>query len=182
MDTGRRRQFLRHLRWVWESARHRLAPASAQAIARLRQEGRLQVHAARVLKVDGRGPLEVTVRDRRSQHTHILAADRVVQATGLDTAVAYTEHTLLSRLLRDGLAMPDALQLGIAAHPGGQLLNAHGEPQVGLYAIGSLLRGNLWECSAMPEIRAAAHQLAIRLAASGSMEGRVDARAVEAQR
>jgi uncharacterized NAD(P)/FAD-binding protein YdhS len=182
MDMARRRQFMRHLRWLWEAARHRLAPASAQAIARLRQDGRLQVHAARVLKVDGHGPLEVTVRDRASQRVHALAADRVVQATGLDTAVAYTEHALLSRLLRDGLAVADALQLGVAAHPGGQLLNARGEPQAGLYAIGSLLRGNLWECSAMPEIRAAAQQLAMRLAATGSMEGQVELRALEGQR
>lgn len=180
MDMARRRQFLRHLRWLWEAARHRLAPASAQAIAQLREQGRLQVHAARVLKVDGHGPLEVTVRDRATQRVHTLGADRVVQATGLDTAVAYTEHTLLSRLLRDGLAMPDALQLGVAAHPGGQLLNARGEPQVGLYAIGSLLRGNLWECSAIPEIRAAAHQLATRLAASGNVE--LDTRPLELQR
>lgn len=166
LDLARRRQFLRHLRWLWEAARHRVAPASAEAIARLRNDGRLQVHAARVLQVDGHGPLAVTVRERATQRVRTLTADRVIQATGLDTAVAYTEHALLSRLLKDGLAMPDALRLGVAAHPDGQLLNAQGEPQVGLHGIGSLLRGNLWECTAMPEIRVAAQQLARRLAAS----------------
>jgi uncharacterized NAD(P)/FAD-binding protein YdhS len=66
----------------------------------------------------------------------------------------------LSQLLLDGLAVPDPLQLGVAAKPDGQLLDAQGQPRAGLYAIGSLLRGNLWECTAMPEIRSAAHQLA----------------------
>lgn len=168
LDDAGRRQFLRHLRWLWEAARHRVAPASAQAIAALRAEGRLRVHAARVLKVDGSGPLQVQVRHRATQRLDVVAANRVIQATGLDTAVAYTEHALLSRLLRDGLAVPDPLQLGVAAHPDGQLLNARGEPQVGLYAIGALLRGNLWECSAMAEIRQAAQQLARRLVAGGS--------------
>jgi len=164
LDGKQRRQFLRHMRWLWEAARHRVAPASATTLAAMRDEGRLQVHAARVLGVDGHGPLQVSVRHRATQQPDTLEADLVIQATGLDTAVAFTEHTLLSRLLRDGLAMPDPLQLGVAAHPDGQLLNARGELQVGLYAIGALLRGNLWECSAMPEIRVAAQQLARRLA------------------
>jgi uncharacterized NAD(P)/FAD-binding protein YdhS len=63
------------------------------------------------------------------------------------------------------LAVADPLQLGVAARPDGRVLNVHGEVQPGLHAIGSLLRGNLWECTAMPEIRTAAHALAQALAA-----------------
>lgn len=170
LDARQRRQFLRHLRWLWEAARHRVAPASAEALTAMREQGRLQLHAARVLGVDGHGPLRVSLRHRATQQLDTLSADLVIQATGLDTAVAFTEHPLLSRLLRDGLAMPDPLQLGVAAHPDGQLLNARGELQVGLYAIGALLRGNLWECSAMAEIRVAAQQLARRLAGTDSLE------------
>jgi uncharacterized NAD(P)/FAD-binding protein YdhS len=166
LNAKQRRQFLRHLRWLWEAARHRVAPASARALDAMLEHGRLQVHAARVLGVDGHGPLQVRVRHRATQQLDTLGADLVIQATGLDTAVAFTEHTLLSRLLRDGLASPDPLQLGVAAHPDGQLINARGELQVGLYAIGALLRGNLWECSAMAEIRVAAQQLARRLSAA----------------
>jgi uncharacterized NAD(P)/FAD-binding protein YdhS len=163
LTLAQRKQFLHHLRWLWEAARHRTAPQTAEALQQLFDEGRLQVHAARVLAVDGRGPLEVSVRARASQLQSTLQADLVVQATGLDTAAAYAEHTLLSQLLQDGLAVADPLQLGVAARPDGRLLNAHGEVQPGLYAIGSLLRGNLWECTAMPEIRAAAHALALTL-------------------
>ncbi|MGN6281072.1 FAD/NAD(P)-binding protein [Frateuria sp.] len=177
LDGKQRRQFLRHLRWLWEAARHRVAPASARALDAMREQGRLQVHAARVLGVDGHGPLQVSVLHRATQQLDTLRADLVIQATGLDTAVAFTEHTLLSRLLRDGLATPDPLQLGVAAHPDGQLLNTRGELQVGLYAIGALLRGNLWECSAMAEIRVAAQQLARRLAAADAQPSRESAMA-----
>jgi uncharacterized NAD(P)/FAD-binding protein YdhS len=163
LTLAQRRQFLRHARWIWEAARHRTAPRSAETIQQLRDEGRLQVHAARVLGVDGEGPLDVTVRSRANQVMSTLQADLVVQATGLDTAVAFTEHALLSQLIEDGLAVADPLQLGVAAHPDGRLVNARGDVQPGLYAIGSLLRGNLWECTAMPEIRAAAHALAAGL-------------------
>jgi uncharacterized NAD(P)/FAD-binding protein YdhS len=160
LTLPQRRQFMRHARWIWEASRHRTAPASFEAVETLRESGRLQVHAARVLAVDGRGPLDVTVRSRATQLLSTLQADLVIQATGLDTAVAYAADPLLSKLLKNGLAMPDPLQLGVAARPDGQLLDAQGQPRAGLYAIGSLLRGNLWECTAMPEIRSAAHQLA----------------------
>jgi len=158
-----RKQFLRHARWLWESARHRVAPQSAEIIQQLRDEGRLQIHAARVLDVDGDGPLDITVRSRDNQLVTTLQSDVVVQATGLDTAVAFAEHPLVSRLLRDGLASADPLQLGVLAKPDGRLINAAGEIQQGLHAIGSLLRGNLWECTAMPEIRGDADALATRL-------------------
>ena len=170
LDPAQRRQFLRHLRWIWEAARHRSAPAVAEALGQLREDGRLQVHAARVLKVDaadvdGHAPLEVTVRSRGRQLVSTLEADLVIQATGLDTATAYAADPLLASLLGDGLATADPLQLGLLSCPGGQLLDAHGVPQPGLFALGSLLRGSLWECTAMPEIRVAAHQLARRLTA-----------------
>ncbi|WP_430390422.1 FAD/NAD(P)-binding protein [Dyella sp. 20L07] len=168
LSHDKRRQFLRHARWIWEASRHRMAPASGQAIHQLEEEGRLQVHAARVLDVDGSTTLQVTLRERATQLVSTLGADLVVQATGLDTAVAYGAHDLLSQLLRDGLAVADPLQLGVLANADGQLLAASGAVQPGLHAIGSLLRGNLWECTAMPEIRTAAHRLAIRLSEAGT--------------
>ncbi|MFC4527427.1 FAD/NAD(P)-binding protein [Dyella halodurans] len=165
LSNDQRRQFLRHARWIWEASRHRMAPASGQLVQQLQEEGRLQVHAARVLGVEGSAPLQVALRERATQLVSTLEADLVIQATGLDTAVAYGAHDLLAQLLRDGLAVADPLQLGVLATGDGQLLGASGEPQQGLYAIGSLLRGNLWECTAMPEIRIAAHRLAAQFSA-----------------
>jgi uncharacterized NAD(P)/FAD-binding protein YdhS len=163
LTNRQRRQFLRHARWVWEASRHRLAPASAHAIEQLRDEGRLQVQAARVLRVEGASPLRITLRSRVSQLVSTLESDRVIQATGLDTALAYTEHELLCSLLDHGLAVADPLQMGVVAQADGQLMNGSGQPQRGLFAIGSLLRGSLWECTAMPEIRKAAHRVATDL-------------------
>jgi len=61
------------------------------------------------------------------------------------------------------MVVPDPLQLGIATEIDGQILSRDGRAQPGLYALGSLLRGGLWECTAMPEIRKAAHSVANRL-------------------
>lgn len=162
-NAKQRRQFLRHVRWVWESSRHRLAPEPADTLQQLRDEGRLQIHSARVLSVSGDGPLDVTIRSRATQRVTQFESDIVVQATGLDTAVAFAKSPLLSSLLKSGLAVADPLQLGLLAKADGRLMNADGQVQHGLYAIGSLLRGNLWECTAMPEIRNAADKLATTL-------------------
>jgi len=70
---------------------------------------------------------------------------------------------LLSKLLKSGLVVADPLQLGLLAQADGRLISAEGYIHHGLYAIGSLLRGNLWECTAMPEIRQAANHLATLL-------------------
>ncbi|HEY3520116.1 MAG TPA: FAD/NAD(P)-binding protein [Rhodanobacteraceae bacterium] len=155
-----RRRFLRHARWIWEAARHRIAPASNARLRELIESGRLRIRAARVLEVEGDGPLQLTLRDRRTQGIETLHADLVVQATGLDTVVSYADNPLLSQMLDDGLITADPLELGLAARPDGRLINAREEVQPGLYAIGSLLRGNVWECTAMPEIRNIAHELA----------------------
>jgi len=158
-SAKQRRQFLRHVRWIWESSRHRLAPEPADTLQQLRDEGRLHIHSARVLAVDGTGPLSITLRSRATQRVTHMESDVVVQATGLDTAVAFAKSPLLSNLLKSGLAVADPLQLGLLAQEDGRLMGEDGQLQEGLYAIGSLLRGNLWECTAMPEIRSAANKL-----------------------
>ena len=42
-DDAQRRRFLRHVRWAWDAAVHRMPPQSAEAIEQLQEEGRLTV-------------------------------------------------------------------------------------------------------------------------------------------
>lgn len=162
LSMEERRRFLRHLRWLWEAARHRVPPASAHALQDLRAAGRLQISAARVLEVDGDGPLQVRLRGRGAQGPSFREADLVIQATGLEMSAA-TAAGLPRQLLERGLVALDPLGLGLAARADGSLVGPGGEVQPGLSAIGPLLRGTLWECTAMPEIRVAARALAERL-------------------
>jgi uncharacterized NAD(P)/FAD-binding protein YdhS len=159
LDLHERRRFLRHLRRHWEVARHRLPPQTAAALHRLRDDGRLRVIAARVRAVDGSGPLQVHLQARASTRALTLAADFVVQATGLDSDVATTSHALMRQLVDDGLVLPDPLGLGLAARVDGRLLRPDGSAWSGLHAIGTLLQGSVWECTGMPEIRSLARTI-----------------------
>ena len=85
LDLVQRGRFLRHVRWLWDSARHRMPPQTSQTIQVLQDQGRLQVIAGRVRSVSGAEPVNVAYRDRRSGTIQNIAADLVVQATGFES-------------------------------------------------------------------------------------------------
>ncbi|HEY0230009.1 MAG TPA: FAD/NAD(P)-binding protein [Dokdonella sp.] len=161
LDATQRARFLRHLRPLWEVVRHRVPPQTAAKIRALQDSGRLRILAARVRSIDGGDPLLLAqLQPRGGARPYSVAADFMIQATGLESAAQTTTHTLVRQLVDSGVAQPDALGLGLAAHPDGRLLRADGSPWQGLYAIGTLLRGSVWECTGMPEIRTLAQTIA----------------------
>jgi uncharacterized NAD(P)/FAD-binding protein YdhS len=59
---------------------------------------------------------------------------------------------LIGSLLRQGLAKADAHALGLSVQRNGQVLGRSGGATPGLYALGPLCQGSLWEITAVPEI------------------------------
>ena len=169
LDTGERDRFLRHLRWLWESARHRLPQQTTNELARLRTQGRLKILAAHIRSIDVRAgerdQLEVRVQPRGAENVRGFAADLVIQATGFNISVNATDHPLIQQMVSEGVAHADELDLGLATDAEGRLLRADGTPRHGLRCLGTLLRGSMWECSGLPEIRAMAKAVACDLPA-----------------
>lgn len=173
LDAAQRTRFLRHLRSTWEVVRHRMPPQTAARLRALQEEGRLRILAARVRGIDGGDPLLLARLQPRGQARALtLAADFVIQATGLESAADSTPHALVRQLVDDGVVRADALGLGLAARPDGRLQRPDGSPWHGLYALGTLLRGTSWECTGMPEIRNAARDIARELPLARSPERR----------
>jgi uncharacterized NAD(P)/FAD-binding protein YdhS len=160
-----RARFLRHARWAWERARHRLPPQAAQAIDTLEKDGRLQRlsgHLHGISQIERGLQLRYLPKGERQERT--LDADLIVQSVGLDNDIRRTQHTLLQQMVTNGHIRSDPFGLGIEAEPDGRVRhNGHAWPR--LFAIGSMLRGTLWESTAMPEIRQQARQLADHLLA-----------------
>jgi uncharacterized NAD(P)/FAD-binding protein YdhS len=147
------------VRWLWDAARHRMPPQTAQAIEELRQSGRLEVLKGRVQRVHGEQPT-VVYRQRRDGEVKQLDCDLVIQATGFESTQEPTRHILVTQLLKTGLIHPDPLGLGIASNAIGQALRDDGTAHIHLRVIGVMLRGTLWESASMPEIRVFAGKLA----------------------
>jgi uncharacterized NAD(P)/FAD-binding protein YdhS len=101
---------------------------------------------------------------RAGTSTSTIEAGLAIQTVGLNTDLRHVEHPLLRQLLLNGHVLPDPLGLGVQAETDGRL-RRDGAAWPQLFAIGSLLRGTLWESTAMPEIRQQARQLAERLLA-----------------
>jgi uncharacterized NAD(P)/FAD-binding protein YdhS len=70
---------------------------------------------------------------------------------------------LLAALCASGVARPHPLALGLDTRADGTLVDGHGRGHDALFALGPLRRGELWETTAIPELRAQALALAGRL-------------------
>jgi uncharacterized NAD(P)/FAD-binding protein YdhS len=163
LPEAERSRFLRHARWAWERVRHRMPPQVMTAMKSLESSDRLHRRRGRLQSVDVAGDsLKLEIRRPHGKGTETMDADLVIQTVGLNTDVRRTHHPLIRQLSTNGHITADPLGLGVTATPEGRV--KHGE-QVWphLYAIGTLLRGTLWESTAMPEIRQQARNLADRL-------------------
>jgi uncharacterized NAD(P)/FAD-binding protein YdhS len=148
-----RRRFLRHLWRYWEVHRHRMAPSVAVLVRGMLADGALRVSAATLTDVtdDGTGLVATAASGARWR------VATVINCTGPGSAA---RTPLGHRLLADGLARPDPLGLGLEVDAGGHLVSRSGEAQRRVVVIGPPRRGQWWETTAVPEIRAQA--LALR--------------------
>lgn len=160
------RRFLRHVRWAWDRARHRMAPEVAAAIAALLSSGQLTLHQGRLLGADACAEtVALTWQARGSSDRREARADLVLQATGLNSQVRNSTMPLLRSLLDQGLVRADALDMGLAVDAEQRLLDGSGQVRGDAHVLGGLARGSRFECTAMPEIRSTAAAIAATLVA-----------------
>ncbi|MGH8895142.1 MAG: FAD/NAD(P)-binding protein, partial [Actinomycetes bacterium] len=141
---------------LWDVHRHRMPPDTARAVAAMRRAGRLRVAKGQVTGVDTDRPdhLGVALDDGTTRQV-----GWVVNCTGPAGDVARVGDTLLDDLLARGLARTGPLGLGLATDDG-RLLGV--EADLPVWTLGALRRGELWETTAIPEIRVQAADVARR--------------------
>jgi uncharacterized NAD(P)/FAD-binding protein YdhS len=134
---------------------------SAETIYALIAEDRLSVRAARIDNIEVVGVsalVRLQPRATQRQETHRFA--RVINCTPGQSDIARTSNPLLADMRRKGFLRPDPLRLGADCDEKGALRNRRGEALEGLFAIGPLLLGTLFEATAVPDIRLQADALA----------------------
>ena len=137
----------------WDVHRHRMAPATHVRFEALSADERLCRHRGTLAGVRAdRDALHVTLDDGTE-----LSVAAVVNCTGPVGSIA--TDPLLTRLARTGLVRPGPAGLGIDTADDGRILGTLPQTRPFL-AVGSLRRGNLWESTAMPEIREQAYDVA----------------------
>jgi uncharacterized NAD(P)/FAD-binding protein YdhS len=151
-----KQQFLRHLRHKWGVARHRAPARSLAVIERLVNEQRLKVLKGRIFNVkttaNGFGLSYFDHKNaKRTLDTGIL-----VNCTGPESNPEKLDLPLIKQLLKDSLVAPDKLRYGLNAANDGTISK-------NIYTLGPLLKGILWESTAVPEIRVQAQKLAAKI-------------------
>ncbi len=153
LDDDDRRTFLEQDARTWDVHRHRMPPVTARRLRALEDDGRLVRHRGTVEAARGCPEgVEVTL----TGGTRVRVAG-VVACTGPVGAIAASP--LLHALARTGLVRPGPAGLGIDTRDDGRV-NGVLPAAMPFYALGSLRRGNLWESTAMPEIREQAYDVA----------------------
>lgn len=155
LGPDERAAFLRAAVRRWDRVRHRVDPAMHEWLEQQRANGSLLVHAGTVTTAERRGR---TVRVALSDGTVIDAA-AVLNCTGACAGVNDATDPLITDLLTTGLAQADPLHLGFATDGAGRIVSVSGR-RPAVWTIGPLRRGELWESTAIPEIRQQAATLA----------------------
>lgn len=172
LPRSEQRRFREHLARYWDIHRHRLAPEVGRSVAALARSGGLAVLRGRILsvRIDGDGLL-VAIRDRQSGGQRTLRVSSIVNCTGPNGDVRTGGSRLLDALCATGAVRPHPLALGLDTCSDGAVRDAGGRASDTLFAIGPLRRGELWETTAIAEIRQQAQALAHRLAAREALAG-----------
>jgi len=166
LDDREQGRFLRHLAAFWDVHRHRVAPQIHEIVQRARCEGRFSVVAGRIRALLDHGPNGVNiVMNRRGNSTcETLSARRVINCTGPSRCLHAGFPSLLTALCNRGLARPDPIGLGFLAGAKGGLIGSELPNGQRIFTLGPVLKGQLWESTAVRELRQQAADLARHVA------------------
>jgi uncharacterized NAD(P)/FAD-binding protein YdhS len=140
----------------WNVLRHRMPRSSAATLHQLRTAGLLRLRRASVASASPlpRGGLRVGLSDGTQDDV-----GWVVNCTGPQTDIRLLGHRLIDDLLRpgNGAAFARVTTGGMGVQTAnGRLINSYGNSDAPLWTLGALRRGELWESTAIPEIRSQA--------------------------
>lgn len=160
---GQRAQFVRHLKALWDTHRHRIPERIAAVVDELLWSGRLTVTAGKLLAVDEHKQGLTAVIRPRGKRAMAVEVDAIVNCTGPLLDLRRTHHPLLRGMLDQGLIRSDPLGLGLDTSDSAAV-GPEGKPQHWLFALGPLTRPAWWEVTAVPEINAQIDRLVKRIA------------------
>jgi uncharacterized NAD(P)/FAD-binding protein YdhS len=164
LSMAEQSRFKRHLERFWSVHRHRMAPEVAAEVERLSDTGLFHVHAGHVVAAEpGPSSLRVAVRTPPSGHVHHWSSDWLVNCSGPDPNVFRDDQVLMNRLRARGLARPGPFGVGVGTDLAGKVIAASGQGVDCLWAIGSLRQGQLFESTAVPELRMQARDIAAQV-------------------
>jgi uncharacterized NAD(P)/FAD-binding protein YdhS len=158
-----KRQFNRHFRTRWNVMRHRIAPEIHQRLHDAIARGKLEIIRGRLCECEECGD-QMTISVQSPQGKRRIETGALINCTGPQENYLASESGLFNSLLARGLIQPDEMNMGIKVAPNFSVVDGKGKNSEILFALGALLKGTLWETTAVPELRSQAYRLAETIA------------------
>ena len=150
-----RAEFLAVAARRWNQARHRVEPSIAAWLDDRVEDGSLEWHTGTVVSAeDGDDALHLHLSNGET-----IAATAVLNCTGPCNDVTLNEDPFLMNLLAHGIVTAGPLNLGLDCEDDGRVI-ASSVTRPPVWAIGPMRLGQLWETTAIPEIRGQAASVA----------------------
>jgi uncharacterized NAD(P)/FAD-binding protein YdhS len=155
LPDAEKRRLARHLRPFWDVHRFRVAPQVEAAIKRLRDEGRLTIHAASLLdaRCDGASiTVRIMPRHARGHAPVVLRVGAIVVTTGPAHAGILASNPALASLAEQGLLQLDGSALGLLVDSQSHAIGRDGTARPDLFIAGPLARGRFGELMGLPQV------------------------------
>ncbi|WCT12966.1 FAD/NAD(P)-binding protein [Mucilaginibacter jinjuensis] len=161
-----KRYFLKRVSSIWNAWRHRTPAGMYERISKLINSGKLTPITGRLLSlIEKDGYVEATIKDKKASKEITLDVERVINCTGSQIDVNLP-GSLLNTLYIKGLIDADPLKISLNADAvTNRVIDRSGNISPNMYTLGNNMKGILWETTGVPEIRAQAENVAVKLLA-----------------
>ncbi|RAQ45726.1 hydroxyacylglutathione hydrolase [Arthrospira sp. O9.13F] len=159
LPTVEKRRFLRHVNRYWDIHRHRLASEIGEIMESLIIAKKLIIKFGRIGNYTQTDSGILVDIYKGNFHVSI-QIKKLINCTGIQVDYRTSKQSLIADLRNQGLICPNPLGLGLYTLPNGVILDAQGQGSSLLYTLGPPRKGDLWETTAIKEIREQAQLLA----------------------
>lgn len=152
-------RFNRHFRTRWNVVRHRIAQSLHQQLMEAIASHRLEVVKGRLIEAAEYGD-QLVITIKTGETLRRIEGGALINCTGPSESYSRSASALYANLLSAGLAQSDEMDMGIQINSDFAVIGKDGQPSSFLFAIGPVLKGTLWETSAVPELRSQTFRVA----------------------
>ncbi len=147
-------RFCRDYRTRWNVTRHRIPQPIHERLTAALAAGKLRLVQGRICGMSSSGErIQVAVATSSGSDRTNLEAGWVINCTGPRESYKASNSALYQNLFDRGLVQADELDMGIKAMPSFAVIDGGNYPSEFLFAVGPMLKGSLWETTAVPELR-----------------------------
>lgn len=161
LSVEEKQQFCRQYRTRWNVTRHRVAQSIHEELSRAIASGKIQLVKGTVHDLAGEvNKIKVSVKRTGDGAIQILDAGLLINCTGPQESCHESISPLFRNLFARGLVQPDDMNMGVRISADFATIDSSGQSSSMIYAMGPLVKGTLWETTAVPELRIQAYKLA----------------------